>query len=103
MKDEVFQGLKACIQADHFNCPFDRKDGKDDGMCINDLIVAANTLLEEYDHALRMMVYQYCTMGHGDEVTFFNRMMSAGETAFNVLGIENGQPVPNDWVWKYTS
>lgn len=55
-------------------------------------------LLKEYDDALRLMVYQYCTEGHGDKDEFFNAYMSAGENAFKVLGIENGQEVPEDWI-----
>jgi hypothetical protein len=62
-------------------------------------------LLKEYDDALRLMVYQYCTVEKGqfmngwpEKEVFFNRHMCAGENAFKVLGIENMQEVPEDWV-----
>ena len=57
-----------------------------------------NCNIQEYDDALRLMVYQYCTEEHGDEDEFFNAYMSAGESAFKVLGIKNGQEVPEGWV-----
>lgn len=70
--------------------------------CIDDSVAAvvpAGTVLEviallkEYDDALKLMVYQYCTMKPltvHDEV-FHNKFMSAGEAAFRLLGLENGQ------------
>ena len=57
-------------------------------------------LLKEYDEALKLMVYQYCTMAPltiSDEI-FHNQYMSAGEAAFRLLGIENGQST--DGVWE---
>ena len=67
------------------------------------------TLLKEYDSALRTMVYQYCTIDKQffengcvrpdpDQEVFFNRYMSAGEEAFRVLGIKNGEEVPENWL-----
>ena len=65
-------------------------------------------LLKEYDDALRGMVYQYCIAqkqflkgkdcNWPNQEVFFNSYMSAGENAFRVLGIENGQDVPEDWL-----
>lgn len=57
-------------------------------------------LLKEYDEALKLMVYQYCTMAPltiSDEV-FYNQYTSAGEAAFRLLGLKNGQST--DCVWK---
>ena len=49
--------------------------------------------------ALKLMVYQYCTV-HGDNGLFFDhQFMSAGENAFKVLGIKQYDPVPDDWLW----
>jgi hypothetical protein len=65
----------------------------------------ALALIRKYDDALRLMVYQYCTVEKGtfengwpENEVFFNKYMSAGENAFKVLGIENEQEVPEDWV-----
>lgn len=59
------------------------------------------TLLKEYDSALRGMVYQYCTEEHGEKEEFYHYFMSAGEEAFRVLGIKNGEEVPEDWLRWY--
>ena len=73
--------------------------GEDDDTCsIQDIL----TVLEDYDQALRMMVYQYCTVEYPDDnnrEVFDHRFMSAGETAFDVLGIRRGDEVPEDFVW----
>ena len=70
--------------------------GEDDDTCsIQDI----HTVLEDYDQALRMMVYQYCTVEYSDREVFDHRFMSAGETAFDVLGIRRGDEVPEDFVW----
>jgi len=74
-------------------CPY-----YDENDCGAMLLKDAIELLKEYDIALRMMVYQYCIKDHGEK-EFFHRYMSAGETAFKVLGIENGQKVPEDFIW----
>ena len=67
-------------------------------------------LLKEYDSALRAMVYQYCTIDkhflkgkdcdNPEQEVFFNRFMSAGEEAFRVLGIENGEEVTDEFIWS---
>ena len=86
-------------------CPY-----YDEYDCGATLLKDAIALLKEYDFALRTMVYQYCTIdkqlleGKGcvipnpDQEVFFNRYMSAGEEAFRVLGIKNGEDVPEDWL-----
>lgn len=86
-------------------CPY-----YDENDCGATLLKDALKLLKEYDIALRMMVYQYCTIdksflegkeriiGNPDQKVFFHRYMSAGEEAFRALGIKNGEVVPEDWL-----
>ena len=65
--------------------------GEDDDTCsIQDIL----TVLEDYDQALRMMVYQYCTTERAGDEVFDHEFMIAGETAFSVLGIDQGEEVP---------
>lgn len=99
-------------------CPYYMSDRieTEDGLghdCGQVLEIDAINLLKEYDIALRMMVYQYCTVDkkffegenrvirNPDQEVFFHHFMSAGETAFKLLGIENGQEVPEDWLEEY--
>ena len=86
-------------------CPY-----YDEYDCGATLLKDAIELLKEYESALRMMVYQYCTIDkqflegeshvipNSDQEVFFNKHMSAGEEAFRVLGIKNGEVVPEDWL-----
>ena len=67
------------------------------------LYVDAFNLLKAYDEALRLMVYQYCTLdmpdgGNDRKEIFHNRSMVAGEYAFHVLGLKNGDEVPEGWI-----
>ena len=64
------------------------------------VVQGAIKLLKEYDSALRGMVYQYCTEEHGEKEEFFHYFMSAGEEAFRVLGIENGEEVTDEFIWS---
>ena len=64
------------------------------------VIQDAVKFLKEYDSALRGMVYQYCVEEHGEKEEFFHRFMSAGEEAFRVLGIENGEEVTDEFIWS---
>lgn len=86
-------------------CPyFEEKE------CVAQLIKDTLELLKEYESALRTMVYQYCTIDkqflegkdhvipNPDQEVFFNSYMCAGEEAFKVLGIKNGEEVPEDWL-----
>ena len=78
--------------------------------CVAQLTKDALELLKEYDVALRMMVYQYCTIAQKffrgencekpDEEVFFHAYMCAGENAFKVLGIENGEEVTDEFIWS---
>lgn len=81
----------------------------DEGNCGAALITEAINLLKEYDSALRGMVYQYCTAQKQflkgkdcdmpNQEVFFHSFMSAGEEAFRVLGIENGDEVTKEFIW----
>ena len=96
-------------------CPYYMSDRieTEDGLghdCGQVLEIDAINLLKEYDSALRTMVYQYCTIDkqfleekncvipNPDQEVFFNSYMCAGEEAFKVLGIKNGEKVPEDWL-----
>ena len=76
----------------------------DDDKCQAKLMIDAVNLLKEYDIALRMMVYQYCVDSFKSAIDiperFNHSFMSAGETAFKVLDIENGEEVTDDFIWS---
>ena len=92
------------------DCPY--YDDKDNGepVCGTKLLMDAIELLKEYDSALRGMVYQYCTTQKQflkgkecdmpNQEVFFHSYMSAGEEAFKVLGIQNGEEPTEDFVWN---
>jgi len=50
--------------------------------------------IEELEYALLLMVLQYCTT---DDGLLFHEFVSAGENAFAVLGLENGQQEAPLW------
>ena len=88
-------------------CPYYNEDRKGNA-CYQKMEIDALNLLKDYNDALKTMVYQYCTIKKKylfkencqdpDKEIFFNSHMSAGEEAFKVLGIENFQEVPEDWL-----
>lgn len=80
-------------------CPY-YDSGSDELTCSQKVMSDAVKLLKEYDSALRGMVYQYCTEEHGEKEEFFHYFMSAGEEAFRVLGIENGEEVTDEFIWS---
>lgn len=101
-KEKVIKGLECCdcYGVEHGplcdSCPY-KNECEADGL---KLVHDALALLKEYDEALKLMVYQYCTMAPltiSDEI-FHNHFMSAGEAAFRLLGLENGQST--DCVWN---
>lgn len=81
-------------------CPYYDDEDNGEPFCETKLLLDAIGLLKEYDIALRMMVYQYCSYDRPEVEYFNNNCMSAGENAFKVLGIENGQEVPEDFLWE---
>ena len=50
--------------------------------------------IEELQDALLLMVLQYCTT---DDGLLYHSFMSAGENAFAVLGLKNGQQADPLW------
>lgn len=86
-------------------CPYFEENS-----CVEKLMIDALNLLKEYDSALRGMVYQYCTAqkqflkgkdcDDPNQWVFFHSFMSAGEEAFKVLGIENGEEVTDEFIWS---
>lgn len=80
-------------------CPYYDADS-DEITCSQKVMSDAIELLKEYDSALRGMVYQYCTVEYREKEEFFHRFMSAGEEAFRVLGIDNGEEVTDDFIWS---
>ena len=92
-REKVMLGLECCLKAessdDCVECPY--FNGETD--CVRQKNTDALALLREYDTALKLMVLQYCTLDDG----FYHRFMSAGEEAFRVLGIENGQSTNGVW------
>lgn len=99
-KEKVMRGLEYCIVHDPdakrncVECPYNHEGIITNAPCANGLMADALSLLREYDTALKLMVFQYCNYEEG----FYHKFMSAGEEAFKVLGIENGQST--DGVWE---
>lgn len=100
-REKVIRGLeahanpKSCETYAGEECPYYNLGDSDPKITCSSILAAdALALLKEYDTALKLMVFQYCTVDEG----FYNRFMSAGEEAFRVLGIENGQST--DGVWE---
>lgn len=93
--EEAIAGLHTCThKTNHeecYECPY---QGIAYPPCNIQLMNDALALLREYDTALKLMVFQYCV----DDKNFYHRFMCAGEEAFRVLGIENGQLT--DGVWE---
>lgn len=58
------------------------------------LMIYAAEAIEELEYALLLMVLQYCTT---DDGLLFHSFLSAGENAFAVLGLENGQQEAPLW------
>lgn len=101
LTDKTVQGLKCCGEdydrGECGLCPYAR----DCAVGIGDkLYKDALKVIEEYVAVLKLMVYQYCTSDVQPMGTyyFFNNNMIAGEHAFKLLGIENGQEVPENWI-----
>ena len=108
---KIIDGLSACIlKNDCSHCDECSYDDADVFACRAKLRDDAIKLLKEYDSALRGMVYQYCTTqkqflkgkdcDQPNQEVFFHSFMSAGEEAFRVLGIENGEEVTDEFIWS---
>lgn len=94
------------VDGDEINpaCPYYDDKNNVESDCGTNVLMDAIELLKEYDIALRMMVYQYCVDSFESAIDiperFNHSFMSAGETAFKVLGIENGEEVTDDFIWS---
>ncbi len=68
---------------------------RDDNACLSIKTAhEAADAIEELEYALLLMVLQYCTT---DDGLLFHEFMTAGENAFAVLGLENGQQEAPLW------
>ena len=97
--ERVIDSLECCDNRDATcnGCLYDKECCGDAKPLVHDALTA----IRDCRDALRIMVYQYCTDGneYTKEERFNHMYMSAGETAFEVLGIHNGDIVPEDWLW----
>lgn len=102
---KVINGLAKCLTLDEpeqfliddcDNCPY-KADFPDCNIKLRD---DAIRLIIDYDVALRMMVYQYCTIIQNEKEVFFHNDIPADEIAFKVLGIKNGDEVKEDFIWS---
>lgn len=90
MYEEQVKKLRYCGNAiSCIHCPY----WEGCGGSKEDLMQAADAI-EELQKALILMVLQYCTT---DDGLLYNSFMSAGENAFAVLGLENGQQAEPLW------
>ena len=89
MYDELVKGLRETDFSD--GCPCEAEP-----MCASaDCIIAqAADAIEKLRGALLLMVLQYCTT---DDGLLYHSFMSAGEKAFAVLGLKNGQQAEPLW------
>lgn len=95
--DEVKLGLQCCGAGNSCrgHCPYDGRRASIYG-CTSQLARDSLALLhnvaaerDEFKEALMLMVYQYCATGLASEGGILDhRFMSAGETAFRVLGLK---------------
>ena len=86
MYDELVKALRHCIFGDCRDCGYYNN-------CAN-LTREAADAIEEMQKALLLMVLQYCTT---DDGLLYHSFMSAGENAFAVLGLKNGQQAEPLW------
>ncbi len=84
--ERIKQNYKKCRDLDCCGCPYTKH-------CETDFIKDLYRVLKKYDTALRLMVYQYCTHDSDfvENPEFHHHFTSAGEHAFKLLGIKNGE------------
>lgn len=87
MYDELIKRLRE-IHPEEFG------DAWDFAFACQRVMHEAADAIEELRYALLLMVLQYCTT---DDGVLFHEFMSAGENAFAVLGLENGQQEAPLW------
>lgn len=85
MYDELVKRLRICPDYNDgcVNCQHEHDLG-----CRTTTMREAADAIEELEYALLLMVLQYCTT---DDGLLYHSFMTAGECAFSVLGLENGQ------------
>lgn len=88
---ELAKELRYCVDGDK-ECAGCKGYGQ--MSCEVYLMEEAADAIEELEYALLLMVLQYCTT---DDGLLFHEFMSAGENAFAVLGLENGQQEAPLW------
>lgn len=98
MYDELVRCLRHCVDApEHRGCAGECRFGKEHPLnygCIPAMLSEAADAIEELRGALLLMVLQYCAT---DDGVLYHSYMSAGENAFAVLGLENGQQADPLW------
>ena len=86
--EELIKSLRICAIAERdyecAGCAYRDKDFD----CNSVMKIDAADAIEELRYALLLMVLQYCTT---DDGFLYHSFMTAGECAFAVLGLENGQ------------
>ena len=87
---KLVKSLRQCAEASCAGCKNDLVQIGCRGMLQNE----AADAIEELEYALLLMVLQYCTT---DDGLLFHEFMTAGENAFAVLGLENGQQESPLW------
>lgn len=92
MHDDLVKRLRRCEQFRCRECEYEQVMG-----CRAKLNAEAADAIEELRGALLLMVLQYCTTDDGDGGVLYHSFMSAGENAFAVLGLENGQQADPLW------
>lgn len=85
MYEELIAALNA---ADKRPCSDLECPGSGECPTVGCLFREAADAIEKLEYALLLMVLQYCTT---DDGVLFHSFMTAGENAFSVLGLENGQ------------
>lgn len=107
--EEVVKGLECCYKYETHTangliceeCPYNKENGL--RTCSALMLKEALELLKEYDATLRLMVLQYCTRTDLDlgKLVFDHQFMCAGEEAFSLLGIKEGQQVTEKFENEY--
>lgn len=91
MYNKLIRELQSCPDAKYgcSQCEFQRNLD-----CQVHLMNQAANVIEKLQDALLLMVLQYCTTNDG---LLYNSFMTAGEYAFAVLSVKNGQQADPLW------
>jgi len=97
MYNELVNSLRICGKmrsADDYCVAFHDGCCEAEPVCMYELMEQAADAIEKLRGALLLMVLQYCTT---DDGLLYHSFMSAGEKAFAVLGLKNGQQAEPLW------